>query len=102
MKEEKRMGINTCQKDQDYLDTTDIDLTACAVLNGHSLLDAYLSSDRVVFCFKNTLGLQKMVDRYMRGELLVEPTSFLRIYRSMKNQIFRLREGGQSNKVAGA
>ena len=83
----------TCSDSRDHLDITDINLATCLALNGHPLEDSYIGErNRVVFSFEHTHDADDLITRFMKGDLLVDPGDFLKVYRYLKGRIFELRD----------
>lgn len=76
-------------KQTEFFSTSDLNLSAVLVANGFPL--EYLEkgdSGKSTFHFSKSKDLDRLVKRYLRFELTIEPHSLLNSLKALKNQMY--------------
>lgn len=78
---------------KNYFYTTDFDLSVTLLCKGHNLttIDSK-PSGKVMFIFKTSATLVKMVDKYWSNMITVNPLEFANYRKNLKSRIFGIRK----------
>ena len=97
----RRMNGTERQLSTDPFSTSDLKLAALMGAGSVSYLGSYINQrNKVTFSFQRCPEQEKILNQYLSGDILVNPIAYDRFRDYLKSEIFRLREGGKSNKVA--
>ena len=70
------------------LKVTDLTLVVTLLISGFSLKSMDSSNpSRVIFEFENSADLEKTIDKFWKGEIVVEPKKFNYTLRELKDRI---------------
>lgn len=80
-----------------FFKTRDLGFSAVLVGTGEKLLTVENTKGAGLFIFQNSESLPATVEKYLAGEILLEPKNFLTVWKRLRSQLAEaLAKGGKS------
>lgn len=86
-------GYKYVPTNENDLSTSDFDLSVTLICKGYNLeiIDTE-PNGKLIFIFKNTVGISETIDGYWSNKIIVSPLEFANARKNLKSRIFAIQK----------